>query len=146
MASTSTNDLRSGSVDHRRFNEHKKKWAHGASFGPGRRVGDGHARPARLLRDSSADEEIDEASAAPAPDADITYSYDALRGAGHGSQILSIALAQAVERFESRETDKLVKEEYEVLDEDGEPVVTKKKGKNHADTATVAEEEDYEFV
>ncbi|TKA64805.1 hypothetical protein B0A49_03091 [Cryomyces minteri] len=72
--------------------------------------------------DSSADEDVTEASAAPVPDADITYSFDAPRGPSHGSQILSLALAKAVERFENVETDRLVKTEYEVLDSEGEAI------------------------
>jgi len=94
--------------------------------------------------DSSADEEVEEASAAPQPDADITYSYDAAHGPSQGSQILSLALAKAVERFEDQVTHKLVKEEYEVLDNDGEslPQSPLKKGKRASGT----EEDDYEFV
>ncbi|EON64646.1 hypothetical protein W97_03879 [Coniosporium apollinis CBS 100218] len=69
--------------------------------------------------ESSADESIDEPSAAPEPDAGITYSFDAPQGPSQGSQILTLAIAQAVERFESKQTDKLIKEEYEVLDEEG---------------------------
>lgn len=63
----------------------------------------------------SSDDDIAEASAAPEPDAEITYSYDAPRGPGQGSQILSLALAKAVERYEVKETERLVKEEYEVV-------------------------------
>ena len=37
--------------------------------------------------DSSADEDVEHPSTAPAPDADIAYSYDASRGPTHGSQI-----------------------------------------------------------
>jgi hypothetical protein len=66
--------------------------------------------------DSSAGEEdIQEASAAPEIDAGIAYSYDAARGPGGGSQILSIAVTQALERFENKETEKLAKE-YEFVD------------------------------
>ena len=71
--------------------------------------------------ESSADESVDEPSAAPEPDAGVTYSFDAARGPSQGSQILTLAITKAVERFESKQTDKLIKEEYEVLDEDGEP-------------------------
>jgi hypothetical protein len=66
--------------------------------------------------DSSAGEEdIREASAAPEADAEITYSFDAVRGPGGGSQILSMAVTQAIERFENKETEKLAKE-YEFVD------------------------------
>jgi hypothetical protein len=92
--------------------------------------------------DSSADEEIEEPSAAPAPDAEITYSFDAERGPSHGSQILGQALAKAIERFEVRQTDKLIKEEYEVLDVNEvlspAPKVVRK--------SIAAEDEDYEFI
>ncbi|KAI9760146.1 MAG: hypothetical protein M4579_001866 [Chaenotheca gracillima] len=50
-----------------------------------------------------------------APDADITYSFDEPKGPQKGSQILGMALAQAVERFEGRETEKLVREEYDLV-------------------------------
>jgi hypothetical protein len=85
--------------------------------------------------DSSADEDIREASAAPEPDADITYSYDAQRGPGRGSQILSMALAQAVEKFETKETEKLIKNEYEVVGKESE----------QADGYT-ADDDDFELI
>ena len=94
--------------------------------------------------DSSADEELIEPSAAPEPDAEVTYSYDQPRGANHGSQILSLALAKAVERYESTVTDKLVKDEYEVLDESGE-VVPKKAGKKPVNNSVI-KEDGYEIV
>ena len=88
------------------------------------------------LTDSSAEEDIKEASAAPEPDAGYTYSYDAPRGPGHGSQILSMALAQAVDKFETKVTEKLVKEEYEV--------VAAEKEEPHAGYA--ADEDDFELI
>jgi hypothetical protein len=90
--------------------------------------------------DSSADESVDETSAAPVPDADITYSYDASRGPSQGSQILGLALAKAIERYEVRETDKLIKEEYDVLDPAEAATPAPKVSKDGV------EEEDYEFV
>ncbi|KAI9820354.1 MAG: hypothetical protein M1827_005976 [Pycnora praestabilis] len=97
--------------------------------------------------DSSADEDVTEASAAPAPDAEITYSYDARGGPGKGSQILGMALAKAVEKFEVKETERLVDEEYEVLGEDGEPVARgkAKKGKGKAEIEE-GDDEDFELV
>ena len=65
--------------------------------------------------DTSAEEDMNGASAAPEPDAGCTYSYDAPRGPGKGSQILGMALARAVENFETKAMEKLVKEEYEVV-------------------------------
>jgi hypothetical protein len=86
--------------------------------------------------DSSADEDIREASAAPEPDAEITYSYDAPHGPGRGSQILSIALAQAVEKFETKETETLVKNEYEVVAKESE----------HDQEGYNADDDDFELV
>lgn len=72
-------------------------------------------KTARSADSSAGEEDIKEASAAPEPDADIMYSYDSARGPHGGSQILSVALAQALERFENQETEKLAKE-YEFVD------------------------------
>ncbi|KAI9689953.1 MAG: hypothetical protein M1822_009835 [Bathelium mastoideum] len=99
--------------------------------------------------DSSADEDVIEASAAPEPDAGITYSYDAARGPSGGSQVLSEALARAVERFENHETARIVHEQYEVLDAEGEVVEEQQRGgkKGGAKAGkTAADEEEYEFV
>lgn len=93
--------------------------------------------------DSSADEDVEEASTAPVPDAEITYSFDAARGPSHGSEILGQALEQAIERYEVRQTDKLIKEEYEVLDTDGEPAGKARKNNR---TSDVVEEDDYLIV
>jgi hypothetical protein len=89
----------------------------------------------------------------PPADADITYSFDASRGPTQGSQIFNVALAQAVEKFEERETVKLVKDEYDVLDADGEVVASPaRKGKEKVKVRTMGAtrvpdaDEDYEFV
>jgi hypothetical protein len=91
--------------------------------------------------DSSADEDVEAPSAAPTPDAEIAYSFDAERGPSQGSQVLGQALAQAIERFEVRQTDKLIKEEYEVLDAGALSPAPKASKKGVA-----PEDEDYEFV
>lgn len=96
--------------------------------------------------DSSAEEEVEEASAAPAPDADIAYSYDAARGPSHGSQILHMALAKAVERYEVRATDKLIKEEYEVLDVEPDDESVTGDPTSKTKRVVSAEDEEYEFV
>jgi hypothetical protein len=70
---------------------------------------------------SNSASDYDEMPSPPA-DAGVMYSFDATRAPSHGSQILNAALAKAVERFEDRETVKLVKDEYEVLDDEGESV------------------------
>jgi len=161
----STHDLRSGAKEFARDKDHRVKWAHGEAFGPGRR-NELHPRPAKVIStpkthsgfnkartavmndiasasgDSSADEDVDEPSAAPAPDAEITYSYDAERGPSHGSQVLGMALAQAIERFEVRQTDKLIKEEYEVLDVNDAFSSAPKAGRK----AVPTEDDDYEFI
>ena len=76
------------------------------------------------ISDSSAEEEVRESSAAPEPDAGITYSYDAAHGPNQAGQILSMALAKAVERYETQATEKLVLEEYEVVGNEKEDVST----------------------
>lgn len=91
--------------------------------------------------ESSADEEVEHPSAAPAPDAEIAYSYDAERGPSHGSQILKHALDKAIERHEGKETDKLIKNEYEVLGHD-EDVMSPQPRKHNLSP----EDEDYYFV
>lgn len=88
----------------------------------------------------------------PLPDTGVMYSFDATRTPTQGSQILNAALAKAVEKFEERETVKLVKNEYEVLDDEGESVIPSPikvaKGKMRPmPVSTVADaDEDYEFV
>ncbi|KAI9736333.1 MAG: hypothetical protein M1834_001219 [Cirrosporium novae-zelandiae] len=86
--------------------------------------------------DTSTDEDINEASAAPEPDAGIMYSFDAAQGPGRGSQILSTAVAEAVDRFEKKQTEKLIKEEYEVITKDVD---------SETDGYT-ADEDDFELV
>lgn len=95
----------------------------------------------------SGDEGADSATS-PAPDAGVMYSFDASRGPNHGSQILNVALDKAIEKYEEKETDKLVRNEYEVLDSEGESLglTPAKKGKSKEKTVVVVEDEDYEFV
>jgi len=123
-----------------------------------RQLNEHHPKPIRKLDlvseqhhisgDSSADEDVEEASAAPEPVSE-PVSYDVNRAPTQGSHILSIALAKAVDRFESAQTDKLVKNEYEVLDNEGETVTKKGRGLKVAvpkDPGMGGEEDDYEFV
>ncbi len=86
--------------------------------------------------DTSAEEDVKEASAAPEPDAGYTYSFDAPKGPGKGSQILGMAIAKAVEKFETKATEKLVHEEYEVV----------AKEKEHEHTGYAADEDDFELI
>lgn len=51
---------------------------------------------------------------------EIFYGFDNLRVPSHGSQILNTALAKAIEQYEDKETVKLVRNEYEILDADEE--------------------------
>lgn len=88
------------------------------------------------ISDSSAEEEVRESSAAPEPDAGITYSYDAAHGPNQGGQILSMALAKAVERYETQATEKLVMEEYEVVGNE----------KEDASTGYAADDGDFELI
>jgi hypothetical protein len=45
---TFTGDLRSEAQEFKRDKNFRAKWAHGQSFGPGRREEDGKPRPAKL--------------------------------------------------------------------------------------------------
>ena len=88
------------------------------------------------ISDSSAEEDVREASAAPEPDAGYTYSFDAPCGPGKGSEILGLALAKAVEKFETKATEKLVRDEYEVVAKD----------KEEAHAGYAADEDEYELI
>jgi len=63
--------------------------------------------------DSSADEDVPEPGAA-SENPNIYYSFDAASAPREGDHILGIALARAVEKFEVKETEKLVRE-YEFV-------------------------------
>jgi hypothetical protein len=113
---------------------------------------EGHTSDDASPTHSSASDYSDGTPSPPA-DADITYSFDAARGPTQGSQIFNVALAQAVEKFEERETVKLVKDEYDVLDADGEVVASPaRKGKEKVKARVMGAtrvpdaDEDYEFV
>lgn len=93
--------------------------------------------------DSSADEDVEHPSVAPVPDAGVAYSFDAERGPSHGSQILGIALAKAIESYEVRQTDKLIKEEYEVLRLDDDALSPAPRAPRKG---VAPEDEDYEFI
>lgn len=158
-----TGDLRSDAREYNRDKNSRVKWEHGTSYGPGRREEDARPRPAKVIPhtrssypghmkarttlhkdiasasdDSSADEAVEHPS--EAPDAEIAYSFDATRGPSHGSQILNHALNQAIEKFETKETDKLIKNEYEVLSIEAEMASPRKR------RAVAPEDEEYEFV
>jgi hypothetical protein len=98
-----------------------------------------HKDMANASGESSADEDVEHPSSAP--DAGIAYSFDSARGPSHGSQILNHALEKAIVQYETKETDKLIKNEYEVLDVDAEVLSPLPKKRNLA-----PEDEDYYFV
>jgi len=81
-------------------------------------IDDAFDGPLAHVTDTSGDEEVHDASAAPLPaEADFMYSYDAPSGPRAGSDVLSSALNQAVRRFENNQTEKLINKEYDVIDE-----------------------------
>ncbi|KAH0543707.1 hypothetical protein FGG08_002023 [Glutinoglossum americanum] len=154
-------DLRSDAVDHQREKTHHAKVAAGqlelgrplstrqnANAAIRRQNGKELARASHrahkalkhdilseLPSDSSTNTSDDEETAPPAHDIGVTYSYDAPRGPRRDSHILEMALAKAVERYEGREFERLVREEYEVVSEDG----------SGSETGKVVEE-DFELV
>ena len=94
---------------------HKNAGKHRADLLPDGRA-DAHYDHCPVCNDSSAAEDVREPSPAPVPDAGITYSFDAPRGASQGAEVLSEAVSRAVDRYERRETQKLVDREYDVVD------------------------------
>ena len=104
---------------------------------------------ASASEDSSSDHSD---TAPPSPhDIGVMYSFDAPRGPTHGSQILNGALSKALQKFEEKETARLVKNEYDVIDSEGESVglspLKKGKGKAKAEPAVMLDEdEDYEWI
>ncbi|KAF2769635.1 hypothetical protein EJ03DRAFT_312006 [Teratosphaeria nubilosa] len=179
----STSDLRSTAQDYKRDAARKHKWALGtAPIAAGRQQG-GKPRPHRpnetyvfssccLSAFSARRREAKSAAVASIQSsskisrkhdmlegnqdrAGAVYSFSA-RGPSHGSQILNAALAKAVEKFEERETVKLVKNEYEVLDDEGESVgltPVKSRGKSYAKVVKEVapsggdmDEDEYEFI
>ncbi|KIX02518.1 uncharacterized protein Z518_08459 [Rhinocladiella mackenziei CBS 650.93] len=74
--------------------------------------------PLAHVSDTSEEEDVPDASAAPVPaEADFMYSYDYQTGPRAGGDILSHAITQAVRRFENNETEKLVNKEYNIVGE-----------------------------
>lgn len=129
--------------------------AHGTKLARKRDMLEGPATVKAISDDiesaTSHSSDCDECSPSPPPDVGIMYSFDAPRGPSHGSEILNVALAKAVEKFEEREMDKLVKDEYDIIDSEGESIglspVKNGKGKAKIESLVVPDEdEDYEFV
>ena len=82
----------------------------------GNEIEAGTDAPLAGLSDTSSDESVKEAGAGTVPDAEVMYSFDAKRGPSHGSDILGRAVTQAVERYENKQVEKLIKE-YEVIED-----------------------------
>lgn len=147
----STQDLRSDANDSKRFHDNQAKWALGIRL-PNDRCPERAVRPRRHRRSrtvhenlyalskarscrgsgsgfSVVDDDINSYDGEPSdavlgepPDCGITYTFDRPTGPSNGNHLLGQALAMAVERYETVKTEKLVNDEYEVLDSDGEPV------------------------
>lgn len=83
----------------------------------------------------SSDEEVAAASEAPVPETEVMYSFDARSGPSNGADILSTAVVQAVKRFENKQTEQLIKAEYDVLD-----------GKEFEDAYAGDAEDDFEVI
>lgn len=69
-------------------------------------------------------------------DSDVFYSFDAPSGPVRSDRILGAAISEAVERFENKETEKLVGEYEFVTNEDP----------NSGEDSTSADEDGFEIV
>ncbi|KAL1303371.1 hypothetical protein AAFC00_006768 [Neodothiora populina] len=106
---------------------------------------------ANLSEDSNTSED-DVEHETVAPDAGVMYSFDAFKSPSHGSQILNAALAKAIDKYEDKQTTKLVHSEYEVLDAQVDEEESlglspiKVKGRGKTNKVIDAEDEEYEFL
>ncbi|QVM10252.1 hypothetical protein D8B26_004912 [Coccidioides posadasii str. Silveira] len=91
-------------------------------------------REASDLSDTLDDMGSGPSPSSPAGDVDVFYSFDARTGPRAGEHLLSVALERAVERFETKETEKLVRE-YDFVDE-----------RESTDGGYAANDDDYEFI
>lgn len=71
-----------------------------------------------------------------ADDPNVFYSFDAMRAPGHGEHILGVAISRALDRFETKETEKVVREYEFVYHNDG----------GDSTEETSADEDGYEVV
>ncbi|KAF2723162.1 hypothetical protein K431DRAFT_292879 [Polychaeton citri CBS 116435] len=141
------------SLDRRSDKAALDKIKHGTRAGHVRKLDMMEGTAAAALSESSdSSSEIDDQTTSPAPDASVMYSFDAAKGPSQGSQILNLALAKAEERFKDKETVRLVKTEYDVLDAEGDTVgiqpgkKSKRKAKPGSTKSQAADDEEYEFV
>lgn len=65
----------------------------------------------------TSDDEVADPSAAPESEVEIMYSYDARNGPAARDNVLSNAVVQAVKKFENKQTEQLVKNEYDMVDD-----------------------------
>ncbi|SMQ47324.1 unnamed protein product [Zymoseptoria tritici ST99CH_3D1] len=103
--------------------------AKSAKFRPAHPTSDDHPALSSSPSSGSNSESTSDLEADAPEAAEITYTYDHPTGPVAASEILTAALARAVERFEDAETVRLVKGEWDVLDEEGEVVRIGKGGK-----------------
>ena len=77
----------------------------------------------------------------PGNDPNIFYSFDARHSPDHaGETVLSTALARALERFDEKETDRIIREYDFVPESEGSGSVS------DAGSVQLEQDEDYEFV
>lgn len=74
----------------------------------------------------------------PEDEGDVMYSYDAQKGPASGQEIFGTAVGRAVNRFEDGVTSRLVKDEYDVLDDAA--------GEGGDDEPSQTVEEDFEML
>lgn len=82
-----------------------------------RKVLDYDVTEATLSSDTDrSDEDVPATFEAPIPASEVMYSYDAPSGPTAGTDVLSNAVMQAVKRYENKQTEQLVKNEYNLVD------------------------------
>lgn len=98
----------------------------------------------------SADEDFNAGATDAVPDCTSVSGAESARSPASGSQILNTALAQAIERYEDRETTKLVRKEYEIVDSEDEDhsktFVKKIRNKGKDQPSMSVDDAEYEFV
>lgn len=87
--------------------------------------------------DSSSDSDNVPDHSEAANDPNVFYSFDAPTGPSQGTDILGAALANAVEKFETKETEKVARE-YEF--------VAFEESTSHHGDGYMADDDDFEFI
>lgn len=172
----SKSDLRSTAQDRKRFTTAKAKWAHGAHPSAPGRDNNLYPRPARMSDKQTKDRDIaSERKWGDVPLPGLSWSDEdeiedgaedintepegedqevilkAQERPATGCSVLNAALNKAIVAFQDKETVRLVKSEWSILDDEGEEVglspVKKRGGKTIAAAPLVVEgEEDYEII